>query len=394
MSNFTPVKPGDLITAAYFNQVLGSFDSRISALEGATSSSGAVVITGISPTGPVQVGQQLTVSGKNFGFSVGAQQVFIDTVQVNAFLAGCSDQQLIFNIPTSITNVPAAGRSATLSVGNGISTVTQTIFLLPAFTLGGSADVNYIGPITGAITAGQPATFQFTILSRANLDATYTIQAAISGPANAGVWTNNIQILDGSKNVNTSMTIQLFSGQQQTFYVSINPVPAGSTGPFNLTVSALVGNTVFGGSGLIPMTVGQTGPQPDTTITLNLQLPDVAILPATGGSVTTTQIQLKAGAQAMIPFQVTFTVVGSYSVTAVSSDASWSAAVYPPATPTLPIVIQASDLNNSAKTATRNIGFLVAPGASASASASVQFQVQNAGVVNLCSYPMSLQLGK
>ena len=35
MANFTPVNPGDLITANYFNQVLSSFDSRISALEAA-----------------------------------------------------------------------------------------------------------------------------------------------------------------------------------------------------------------------------------------------------------------------------------------------------------------------------------------------------------------------
>ena len=127
MSNFTPVKPGDLITANYFNQILSSFDSRISALEGATITSGAAVITGISPSGPVQVGQPLTVTGRNFGFSIGAQQVFIDTVQVNAFQAGSSDQQLVFIIPNSINNVPAQGRSAILSISNGIApAATQT----------------------------------------------------------------------------------------------------------------------------------------------------------------------------------------------------------------------------------------------------------------------------
>ena len=39
MANFTPVKPGELISAAFFNQVLGSFDTRISALEASIGAS-------------------------------------------------------------------------------------------------------------------------------------------------------------------------------------------------------------------------------------------------------------------------------------------------------------------------------------------------------------------
>src|SRR5215475_4775223 len=184
------VSPGQLISSSVMNLILdkiSSIDDRVTALEGGTgSATGAAVITGISPSGPIQVGQVLTVSGRNFGFSVGAQQVFIDTVQVNAFQAGSSDQQLVFVIPQTITDVPAQGRSATLSVGNGIlPAAKQTIFLLPAFTLSGGVDVNYVGPVTGAITPGQAATFQFTLKSRANLDAIYAIQPVVTGPANA-----------------------------------------------------------------------------------------------------------------------------------------------------------------------------------------------------------------
>ena len=275
------VSPGQLISSSVMNLILdkiSSIDDRVTALEGGTgSASGAAVITGISPSGPIQVGQVLTVSGRNFGFSVGAQQVFIDAVQVNAFQAGSSDQQLVFVIPASISDVPAQGRSATLSVGNGIlPAAKQTIFLLPAFTLSGGVDVNYVGPITGAITPGQAATFQFALKSRANLDAIYAIQPVVTGPANAGAFNNNLQVLDDTQAVITAKTIQLFAGQQKTFFVSINPVPLGSTGSFDLAVNASAG-AVSGGSGSQTLTVGQAAPQPDATITLNFS--NAAFLP-------------------------------------------------------------------------------------------------------------------
>jgi hypothetical protein len=390
MPNFNPVRPGDLITAAYFNQILGSFDARISALEGASTSSGAAVITGLSPSGPVQVGQPLTVSGRNFAFSIGAQQVFIDSVQVNAFRPGSSDQQLVFVIPTSITDVPAQGRSATLSISNGISPpAKQTIFLLPAFTLTGGVDVNYVGSITGAITPNQAATFQYTIKSEASLDATYAIQPLITGPSNATAFNANLQVLDDTKAVITAKTIQLFAGQQKTFYVSINPVPVGSTGSFDLGVTASAG-AVSGGSGSQTLTVGQSAPQPDNTITLNFS--NAVFLPSGNGSATQSQIQLKSGAQAKITFQAVFTVAASYDITAVvTSGTNWSAGLFAQTTVT-PVVIGAADLNNPSQAANRLLDFLVAPSANASAAGKVEFRVQNHGLTTLRAYPMDLAL--
>jgi hypothetical protein len=387
------VNPGDLILSSFINLVLdkiSSIDDRVSALEGVSSSSGAAVITGISPSGPVQVGQPLTVSGRNFGFSIGAQQVSIDSVQVNAFRAGSSDQHLVFVIPTSITDVPAQGRSATLSISNGIlPAAKQTIFLLPAFTLAGGVDVNYVGPITGAITPGQAATFQYTLQSRANLNASYTIQPLVTGPSNAAAFNTNLQVLDDSKNVISSATIQLFAGQQKTFYVSISPVPPGSSGTFDLTVNASAG-AVSGSSGVQTMTVGQVGPQPDATITSNFSA--AVFLPADSGSVTQTQIQLKSSGQAKVTILFVFTVAGSYDITAViTSGTNWSGALFPQTTVT-PQVIQASDLNNANNAANRFLDFIVAPAANASASGKVEFRAQHQGLSTFRAYPMDLVL--
>lgn len=387
------VAPGQLIVSSLMNLILdkiNSIDDRVTALEGGSSSSGAAVITGILPSGPIQVGQALTVSGQNFGFSIGAQQVFIDTVQVNAFQAGSSDQQLDFVIPASISDVPAQGRSATLSISNGIAPpAKKTIFLLPAFVLTGGVDVNYVGPITGVITPNQAATFQFSIKSRASLDAIYAIQPVVTGPANASAFNSNLQVLDDTQAVIASKSIQLFAGQQKTFFVSINPVPVGSTGSFDLAVNASAG-TVSGGSGSQTLTVGQAAPQPDTTITLNFS--NAVFLPANNGSATQTQIQLKASAQGKITLQATFTVAGTYDVTAVvTSGSNWSAQLFAQTTVT-PVVIGAADLNNANHVANRLLDFLVAPAANASASGKVEFRVKNQAVTPLRTYPMNLVL--
>jgi hypothetical protein len=387
------VTPGQLIKSELINLILdkiSSIDDRVTGLEGGTSTIGAVVITGISPSGPVQVGQALTVSGQNFGFSIGAQQVFIDTVQVNAFQAGSSDQQLVFIIPTSISDVPAQGRSAMLSIGNGIAPpAKRSIFLLPAFTLSGGVDVNYIGAITGAVTAGQQATFQFAIKSRASLNATFAIQPMVTGPANASAFNNNLQVLDENQAVNTAKTILLFAGQQKAFYVSINPIPVGSTGSFDLAVNASAG-TVSGGSGPQTLTVGQAPPQPDTTITLNFS--SAAFLPSGNGTANQNQIQLKASAQAKITLQAIFTVAGSYDLTAVVTQGNnWSAGLFSQTTLT-PVVITAADLNNANNAASRLLDFLVAPGANASASGKVEFRAKNQAVTTLRAYPMNLAL--
>jgi hypothetical protein len=359
--------------------------------QGQISSGGAAVITSLTPSGSVQVGQLLTVSGRNFGFSTGSQQVSIDNVQVNAFMPGSNDQQLMFEVPSSITNVPAQGTPVTLSISNGVPPpAIATITLLPGATLGGSVGVNYVAPVTtGNITAGAPLVLRFTLDSGTNLDASWAIQPVITGPSNASAFNNNLQVLDSNQRVIASKTISLSAGQGTTFYISINPVPLGSSGEFTLTVNTSAG-TVSGSSSPQPFTVGEAAPAPDPTITANFST--ALVLPAGGGTVTATQIELAPGSQAKVTLLVVFTVAATYNITAVPTGSGWSATLFAQTTVT-PLTVQPGNLTNASNSFPQYLDFIIAPGADASAAGQVQFQIQNSALTTSCTYNMNLVLG-
>lgn len=382
------VNPGDLVSASLINTLLdavGSLDDRVTALQG-SSATGAVVITQLIPPGPVQVGQELRILGQNFGFSVGAQRVFIDATPVNAFKPGSSDQLLIFDIPTTITDVPAGGRPATLKVSNQTTIAQQPITLLSAFTLQGSLDVIYLGVTPATIAAGGQATFQYQLRSRTNLDANYIIQPAVTGPANPLPWNSSLKILNASQGPVASNTIPLAAGAQAIFYVQISTVPSDGSTSFTLTVNAnATGGNVSGSSGSQNFPVGTPAPQPDTTISLTFSSAQV-----TGtGSVVASTISLKAGSKATITLLVTFTQAGTYALSPVVSGANWDAKVNIMTTPTT-YNVTAADLLASQGKVSHVPDFVVTANAGASASGSVQFQIQRQGASSLASYPMTL----
>src|SRR5436190_1445720 len=91
------VSPGALITAAYFQKIahlLNSFDDRLAALESAGPPEDAVIIDTVSPAGAVQVNDTVSISGRNFEFTIGATQVTFNGKSVTSFLPGSSDTLL------------------------------------------------------------------------------------------------------------------------------------------------------------------------------------------------------------------------------------------------------------------------------------------------------------
>ena len=383
MPNFTPVKPGDLIAANYFNQVLLSFDSRISALESsATSATGVIISALIPPSGTVTVGNVLQVIGSNFGFSTGVDRVYIDDVPVNAFNAGSSDTQLNFNIPNSIINVPAQGRPATLTVSNQTSTAQRTLTLLPALVLTGAIDVVLQGVTPATITAGQNATFAFILRSRANLDATCSLNATV----NVAAWQSNLQIMDASNNILPSGQILVPAGQTAAFSVGINPIPPGTDGtPFSITVN-LVAGTITGTSGpTATQTVGSAATQPDPTISLNYSSSQVQ--PSSAGTVTASQIALSSGGSAKISLNATFSIAGSYNLT-LSPASGWQPALLPSTTPS-PYPITQQQLANPQGLASVTLDFTVQR-QNAASSGQIQFTVQRQGASQSRTFTMAL----
>jgi hypothetical protein len=385
MPNFTPVNPGDLITANYFNNILSSFDSRISALESAaTSATGVIISALVPPSGTVTVGNPLQVIGSNFGFSTGVDRVYIDDVPVNAFNAGSSDTQLNFNIPNSITNVPAQGRPATLTVSNQTSTAQRTLTLLPALVLIGAIDVVPQSVTPTTITAGQNATFAFVLRSRANLDATCSVNATVNVSANQAAWQSNLQIMDSSGNILPSGQILVPAAQTAKFSVGIAPIPLGTDGTqFSITVNLVAGTTTGTSGPWATLTVGSTAPQPDPTISLNYSSSQVQGT----GTVTASQISLSSGGAAKISLNATFSIAGNYNLT-LSPAPNWQPALLPSTTPT-PYPITQQQLSNPQGLASVTLDFTVQRQNGAS-SGQIQFTAQRVGASQSQWFTMGL----
>jgi hypothetical protein len=273
MANFTPVNPGDLITAAYFNQLLGSFDSRISALEASIgASSGAIVITGLSPTGPLHMGDKVTVLGQNFGMP-SEVTVTVGGVPVSgsSFLPGSGNYALIFQIPP-VQGIPPQGQVVNLIVSNPTSAAPPYPFTLLPYALTiptGQVLVNMTGaPGVGTITAGNSYNFTFTLTASTSLADVYTLAASLDATSSAAGWTATAVDSSGQP----LKQISIAQGQNTTTPVNVMvTVPAaaaaGSAAHVTLTVTSSTNPTGLIGSGSTTVTVGGN-PPPVNTITV------------------------------------------------------------------------------------------------------------------------------
>ena len=387
------VHPGDLILAANWNLLVdkcAELERRLTALERHAAITGAVVITDLIPsTGEVRVGEELQVLGRNFEFSTGSLRVFIDDVRVDAFdQFRSNDQRLVFSIPLTITDVPAGGRSAGMTVSNSTSSAHRTLSLDPALILGGAVNVIPQGVKPGeSLTPqpNQPFILRYLLHSRATLDATFAVVPTISVVQNQSIWQAAVELLDDREQVNTSGQIRLAPEQQKTFFVQINPIPPGTSRvPFSVEVTATAG-TLSGASGDQNYTVGTAAEQPDTTITLGTLTGE--IVPAgSAGSVQPTTIQLASRTGAKLSLTATFRVPGTYDARLVfpAGTSNWDGLFESPAPPdsSQPLVtvlsVTGPELESSGS-ADKTLRFTVFPKAGASAAGKLSLQLQRQG---------------
>jgi len=403
------VRPGELITAELINQILAQLEGlevRVTSLEaGVISNPGGpgigtatpVITQLIPPEGqPVRVGEELQVLGRDFGISTLTNSVLIDTVRVTSFKEA-SDRKLVFDIPTQITDVPAAGRPATLTVRNDTRTAQKPLSLRSALTLAGPVDVLLLDIRPATLAANNPATFRFRLRSRANLNATYAIAPQIAVAANQSTWQANVQVLNAEGGVNNERTISLDAGAEQIFSVRINPIPAGTDGtPFTLTVSATAPGS-SGTSGPINATVGLLADLPDPAITALTFSSGTVLGPGSGGSVTATTIRLPATRGARVTLFAEFSEVANYQVTValVSGATNWQMQLLtPPATTTPPntFAIARTDLDSAAGRVPRFPEFSIGPAAGVTAGA-VEIRIQRPGNTQFRAYRMNLEIG-
>ena len=256
------VQPGDLITTDLANQMLADISDlqvRVLNLEVAGSGSGQVVIERILPSDTVVVGQVIQIWGKNFDFSIGAQQVFFDnTPPTGGFKLGSSDNALIVEVPM-IPGVTQAGKPIILSISNHLNTpVSRPLTVkLPDIQVSGPVDV-VIGTVTPVpIAAGQTAEFACTLTSRATMTANFAITTTIPGK----IWTT--QLLASDKTILTQ-PVNLVPRVPANIFVRVSVPGTANLEAFDLIVSAESGNAK-GDSGVHSYTVGQATNE-DTTI--------------------------------------------------------------------------------------------------------------------------------
>jgi hypothetical protein len=321
-TTFPRVSPGDVITAAEWNQVLSALEDLYSQI-GAVSTT-AVAITGFMPPGTVKVGDQITVLGRNFQYSIGAQSLFFGGVQVNSFLVGSSDTQLVVNVP-QLTNLPDQGESITVTAYNRTTSATAPLTVAPAPTsLSGGVPVSAV-PFTGTANAGQTSDFAYVVTSNLGVTRSVNISATIVPSTLQG----SIQLLNGpggqplgqlslTPNVSVPVTVAL-------------ALPAGTTGSFTLTVDAIdiLTGSNLGSSAVSTYVVGQAS-QTDPNIQFGaLRLTNFS--PGQGNALSGSTITLPANSFATVQIVTSFKAAAEYSVTATLTNASgWQVTMVTP----------------------------------------------------------------
>src|SRR5436190_2696224 len=386
---FNDVQPGDLISADLMNRIMHevqSLEDRVHVLETTTPAETGVVYDSVFPSGPVQIGTDLHVNGRNFQYSVGSARASIsvaaDTREVTVFRAGSTDQELIIQIP-AFPNIPLAGVAATLTVRNQTTSAQAPLTLLPTQTsVSGSVDVTAGGVSKTSFVAGDEVDFEYTLTSRTNLPATFTIDPQVTVSSNQPAWQAALQLLNANKSVNSTKTISLLAGEQKTFYVRIPAVPAAPlNATFALTVGATSPGVTPGSAGPSSYTVGQTVVVPDPAI-VTLSVAVAQFNPSNGGSLDRTPpkdtLHVNPSAQSLVRLLVEFNDVGTYNLTVTTvSGTNWS--VSRNTTTPASYTIQSSDLTNPQLKASRTPEFLIQPGAGASTAGEIEFSYQRTG---------------
>jgi hypothetical protein len=266
---FNDIQPGDLIMSSFWNQVLhalNSFDDRISALEAAGSSGGALTISGIFPSTPPHIGDTITILGRGFGVP-SSNSVNIDGTPISQLLAGSTDSQLIIKIP-NLQGIPQAGKFVTLTVANPKGSANITFLLLQGqpTTPTGSLQINQsptkVSPADPLAIAGKPYTFTFTVTAITSMDEIYTVT-----PAVAAGWTAVLVDNSGTPIVPSEVPIPKGdppNGIAQDIRIMVtSPAGAanGASSPITITVTAKHNASLTAsGSSSAPLTINSPLP--------------------------------------------------------------------------------------------------------------------------------------
>jgi hypothetical protein len=378
-TQFPRVKPGDVIEAQQWNSILDAIEYLYGQI--GTVSTSNVQITGFMPPGPVNVGDNISILGHNFEYSIGAVGLYFDSVRVGSFLQGSGDSQLNVIVP-NIPNLPPGGRLVTVTAYNRSSNDQKTVTVVPVpLPLSGFVDV-----IPGSADTTQPganADFQFTINSRANQSATFTVVAAVDQPG----WQTQILAADKSPLQNAQLLLVPF--QPATVFIRLAmPVNAVPNAVFNLTASVSSGGSTYGSTGPVQHTVGQADTPPDGSITLGQASGNP---PANLQQGSTISAPVSTLVIITMPATFTFTPAAAYtvSISPLGALQNWQVKMQ---NPSGAAGTSSSGTFTPPVGTSQNLVFAVQPQPGASATGTLQLKIQRQGAAESMTknFPVSL----
>lgn len=338
------VQAGDLIRSDFVNSLideLTALEARVTTLEQASppipNTPGAVFIAAVNNSSP-HIGDEIRVTGSNFGFSTGATTVTIGGtpptgVELTAFKFNSSDSLLIFDIPDLPTPPPSGGATKELRIGNATSSDHRDLTVFPRpVNFQGFVDISFADVLPANTPAGSTAFARFHVTSHASLDANLTLTPTLSTG-----W-GGVQVLSSTSPVTPLPSSRVTVHPQQTIDVWVAvPVPGGtpSSTPFELTLAG-------SGMGLSPsesrdFTVGTAVAPPAPYIDLDVS--GGSITGGGGGTQTipadATSLSVPRNGNVDLGIHATLRQTGAYDV---------DVKITPPGSPW---TIDASDLSNT-----------------------------------------------
>lgn len=278
----TPIKhvaPGDLITAAFFNDVidaLSSLQAQIDDLPTGQTTPGGPVITQVKPDKP-RAGAPITIIGKNF-----AVPAFLNTVKLTNLAADTgskviralddivsgTDTSIVVGVPGDLPGLPRT-LLLTLETTDG-KAERQVLIDVPRVDVKGAVKVMNITAALGNIAVDGTYVFQLQLdASGMNIAERFTIDVTYANGVGAGAdeW-KSATLLVG---VTASGEVKVDPKEPVTVGVQFKvPTKAKSV---DMTVRAISVNNdpeSSGSSPVIPIAVGKPPLPTDTSIGLSI----------------------------------------------------------------------------------------------------------------------------
>jgi hypothetical protein len=238
------VQPGDIVKSDGFNgvvDVLQDMSQRLTLLESGGTTGNGVAITSLAPAGDLRVGQEVTIFGRNFGFSIGAQRVYFNNSRVKVFKTGSTDERLIIEIP-EVAGVTESGTSVTLTAANFTSSDSRQVTVKPVhLNQQGNVALSFLSVVPTTITVGSKPKFKYQLDAPVMLPQLITIEPKVSITSLQG----SIKVLDASDQELGGRQLTLQPGQSTQISVQLEAIPSGTT---QLTLDVKVAGSGIAGS--------------------------------------------------------------------------------------------------------------------------------------------------